>query len=473
MLILEKEEALKISSILASSYYQKWQDYLLRILRITRDKRNLNNHILLLAMQFKLAEVETKCWKLLKEGRLLKKDLTNKNSLTEREQSDLQGINDHILIHQQLIRMCRTICDGIAWRNLNYNRTFLSSVSRGFGAGSVDVSSQDFKSEFEWAYRISETMGSLVILNDLTRFLRIGDLTEIKEGIAFIHEIKKYGKDVKNLFTLKNLKPNAKISRQAKRLLEMQRIALTNEVLLDEKKVITKRIDVSLKSHIPKVKQLIRQSEKTTIAHGTFESGCISFEVTNFDTIKKNKVGLKKLKKLSFKDNNGDFVLVHSNWDSFYWDERQNFLRSIPPYSIYPFSAKDCIKLMSGSYLVKSHLNITKLKKVLIENNWEIEERNESDLDKELARFDSVSSKIFSKKYSLYKFTPNEGGLFIIKRGPFSITFDSLLYSRITMEYLTISSFLQILEAMYEQAAIKKSDDIFFPRFNNESSLWK
>ncbi len=470
--MLKKDFALKISSILASSYYKEWVDYFEKVLRATRSKRHKHKKNVLLAMQYKLAQAETLLWEKLRVGRERAKKLHEKGRLTPKEEKELRGLEDHILIHEQLIRISRTICDGIAWRNLNYNRTFLNSSARGFGAGSVDVNSKEFRSEFMWAHRISKALDSLVILNDLTHFLRVGDLTEIKDGVAFIHEIKKYGKDIKNMFTLKKVQGKAKISNQAKRLLELQRIAIINKARIGGIDIGTRIMELEPQTYTNKIKRLFRESEKKMIVSENFDD-CINIEVTNFRAIKGSKnVNVEELKKLSPKVESKDLVLVHSNWDTFYSDEKGNFIRSVPPYSIFPFSAKDCMYLISGYYLVKYTLNVTKLKEILKKHNWEIEDRNETDLDKQIAQFEKEKDRMFLVKEGLYAHSPDDHGLFIIRRGPFSVDFDAMFYARLTMEYLTFSSFLDILEYMYSVASQRQKSDAYFPRFKNENMLW-
>ncbi len=470
MYMLEKDYAGRIAAALASLYYQEWINYFEKVLRATRSKLH-NNKDTLLAIQLKLARIETQLWDLLREGRGKAKLLHAKTSLTPQETKDLRGFEENILIHEQLIRISRTICDGIAWRHLKYNRAFLLSSARGFGTGRVDVNSREFQSEFEWAYRISKALNSLVLINDLTRFLKVGDLTEINQNVAFIHEIKKYGKDVKNMFTLQNVKGKAKISNQAKRLLELQRIAFAGGAKISDTNVDTKKIDLELKTYTNKIKKLIRQSEKKMIVSENIEA-CLHVEVTNFKTIAEKKASIEELKGLSPKIETTDLLLTHSNWDSFYADKQGNFLRGAPPYSVYPFSAKDCLNLMSGNYLVKCTINVTKLKQILKENNWDIEERTEEDLDKQIADFEKDKETMFTVKDSLYAHVPEDGGLFTIRRGPFSVAMDSMLYCRLTMEYITLQSFLKILEEMYKIAAKRQRGDMYFPTFKNESEIW-
>ncbi len=98
--------------------------------------------------------------------------------------------------------------------------------------------------------------------------------------------------------------------------------------------------------------------------------------------------------------------------------------------------------------------------------------RTELDLDKQIATFEKEKEVMFTVKDGLYAHTPDDGGLFTIKRGPFSVALDAMLYCRLTMEYLTLESFLNILEFMYKIASQRRSDDAYFPRFRNENEFW-
>ncbi len=470
MLMLEKETALKIAGIVSSSYYNEMLAFYQKAFQVSRKRENRQNPDAILRIQLDLAKAETKLWEALREGRTVAKTLRAKSSLTEQEKNDLKGTEKHIFIHEQLIRISRTICDGIAWRCLNYNRTFLTSAARGFGAGDIDVTSRDFQSEFLWAYRISKKLGSIVIVNDLTRFLRVGDLTEINTDAVFVHEIKKYGDEVKNMFTLKPKEGNV-LSYQAKRLLELQRIALSNEALIEGQPVKTQKINVRVSSNIGKIKNLLRRSEQVLIASEDIEP-FITVEVINFDAIgKRPNVDTELLKTLTRPKPRGMY-LVHSNWDSFFSDERGNFLRAVPPYSVFPFDNRDCLKLMSGQFQVITTINIDGFKRELRRYGWDIRDTTEASLDKQLGEFDEAKKTMFTSKTPLYGQTPDEAGLFTVIRGPFQLAMTTMFYERLTMEYMTFKSLLALLEEMYRVAALRQKGDMYFPRFINEHELW-
>ena len=470
MYMLDKEIALKVADIVSRKYYEEMLAFYKEALVLSRSHAVRRDAKKLLGLQLDLAKAETNLWKVLREGRAKAKELHSKASLTPQDQTDLEGTERHIFIHEQLIRISRTICDGIAWRCLKYNRTFINSAARGFAAGDIDITNRDLQSEFEWAYRIMERRGGIVIINDLTHFLRVGDLTEIYDDSVFIHEIKKYGKEVKNMFTQKP-EEGKELSQQVKRLLELQRIGLLNEAIIDGQPVKTKHINVRLTSNIGKVKHLIRRSEQDLIASGDIES-FITVEVTNFEAIGRERhVDLEQLKSLTTPKSQG-FTLVHSNWDSYFSDERGNFLRGMPPYSVFPFDNRDCMKLMSGQLLLKTITDINGFKSALPRRGWEIEDATEADVDKELIGFEKAKGSMFTKKVPLYGKTPDEVGLFTVVRGPFHLPMSTMIYGRLTMEYMTFESLLRILEEMYRIASIRQAAEAYFPRFVNEALLW-
>lgn len=468
MYMLGKEKSFEISQILANKYYQKWVDYYRGVLRLTRDKRYKYNGKKLLIFQYGIAKTETLLWKKLKEGRILAKIYHEKSSLSPSEQKELTGIEEHIFIHEQLIRISKTICDGIAWRNLGYDYMFILSSARGFGSGAIDYKSPSFRSVYIWAHRISENLQSVVIINDLTRFLRIGDLTDIKDGIPFIHEIKKYGKDIKNMFTLK--KVNGKLSEQAIRLLELQRIALTGTAKVGSTNVGKNFIDIPIDTNFNKVKKLIFKSKVEITVSEQIEP-YLTIEVTNFLALMNNKeTDLEKLKAKSIKV---PISITHSNWDSFYSDERGNFLRMVVPYSIFPFTNEDCINFMSGNYLVQSKLDIPKLRSFLHQNGWETIDTDEKELDNILKQFEANRANMFSLNQPLYKEdTMEDVGLFTIKRGAFHMSMGTWLYSKLTSEFYSSTSLLNILEFAYKRAAERQSGDVYFPVFVDENKIW-
>ena len=468
MYILDKDKALKLARVLSTDYYQKFVDYLVGVLRASRDRRNRFDSQKILSIQYALLKYETDIWDLIREGRKKAKTLRTKKKLTSKEQVDLRGIEDHIFIHEQIIRISQTIIDGIAWRCLNFNRTILSSSCRGFGTGAVDIRGKS-NDEFEWALQILQKFNSTVLINDLTRYLRIGDLIEIRpDKKVLVHEVK--GKKISNVITLSRKKKN-KLSEQEKRLIELQNIIIMNDAVIDGEVVRTQQMKTQLKTHINKLKILINKSYRQGNIYVQVEP-FLTIEITNYFAIGKNKTEIEEIKKNMYEHDANDLILVHSNWDSFFNDEKGNFLRAMPPFSIFPLSSKDSTYLMSGHYCVKTFLDINKLKSSFIKAGYAIEETTDSELDKQIKWFEDNKQDMFLRKKSLYANVSPEAGLFTIHRGPFSLRLTAVHYSKLTSEYVTFKSFLEMVDEMYELAKTKRKNDAYFPRFSNEHTYW-
>lgn len=471
--ILKPEIVEKIYKILPNSNYSEWIIYFEKILRATRQKKHKHNKRKLLRFQLGFAGIETKTWDNLRKTRETVKKLKALTILTEEQKNDLQNYESNIFINEQIIRISRTICDGIAWRNLKYNRTFLVSASRGSQAGDVNANDIGFKSEFRWACKISEAFNSVVLMNDTTRFLRIGDLTEINEKGIFIHEIKKKGKDVKNIHTLSNLKSTDKLSNQARRLLELQRIAFSNAPILKDRDVRTHKFKTSLRNNFEILKRLIKRAEKEFIVTEEIDS-CLMVEVIDQEALIKdirNGNETKVTSDLMIEARQKGYI-IHSNYDAFYSDDRGNFLRTTIPYSIYPFSDKKCMAMISGLLRVSCFLNLEKFSKILNDNGWKTKFPTEADIDKQIKTFENAKEKMFTVKESLYDFAPEQIGIIEISRDSFNFSLTPEIHSRITMEFMSIETFLQLLEEMYILAHQRKQSDTYFIAFGNEAETW-
>jgi len=461
--------ALQLSDILHSDYYRAAVDYLTSIQRKCKDKRNRNNPSHILTIQHELLHNETKLWDLIKKGRSQIKILKIKAELSALENKKILSLQKHVFIHEQLIRISRTIADGIAWRSLNYNRTFLSSSSRGYAAGDPNVGGKS-KPELDWACRIFSKFNSILLINDLTRFLRVGDLTEIRPDKKIIlHEVK--GRKLINIYSIKKKGLNKKLTQQEERLLELQKIAVTNSAEIDGKITRTMQLQTSLKTHVGKVHNLIKKSKNEIYSSQLIES-FLTIDITNFRAVSQAKnFNFDELKtKLVLQES--DKLILHSNWDSFFWDIQGNFLRTMLPYSIFPLSSKDCTHLMSGHYLLKTYLNINSLKSSFIEAGYEIEETSEKNLDVNLSWFENNREKMFTKVKSLYQEISPDIGFFTIRRGHFSLKITPELTSKLTTEFFTFDCFLNMIEEMYNIASQRQRPDQYFPRFSNEDSYW-
>lgn len=88
---------------------------------------------------------------------------------------------DHIERVQRAVWQAeRDIVDGLAWRALDFDRTQVSVLSEGPEVARI-TSGAGFDAEIERLELIYRSTGNLVLHNDTTRCLRVGDLTRVYE----------------------------------------------------------------------------------------------------------------------------------------------------------------------------------------------------------------------------------------------------------------------------------------------------
>lgn len=464
MFILGKEKSSQVVQAISSLYYKKWISWYERTLAYSRHARYSKDPMKMLAFQYGMAKAETKLWAVVREGR---RSIAKLEGKKEPNIDQIKKLKKQIEIHRLLIHISRTICDGVAWRTLRYNRMFISSSSRGRGAGPVEINTPDFKGEFSWAhYIVSKWPKSFALLNDLTQVLRIGDITEITdEGTPLIHEIKGNGKKIQNVFTSRK---KQKLSKQEMRLFELQRIGIKREIKLPEGTVSHIQFMTPYFSNFKKVEKALRQAGRQAFTSCAIEN-FHTIEIINFSLV--NAHTLEEIKSKSVPEQ-GKKLMVLSNWDSLFEDEVGNFLRVSVPYSIFPFSNHICMQLLSGNYQLMSKLDIEALQCFLIYHGWSIENPTEEDLDKQLLAFKNMRSEIFTKGKSLYEDSLNDIGLFTIKKGPFTMPFAISLYTRVIQEFMSGQTLLGVIEESYERARRSQHAYMYYPLFD-ESKIWR
>ncbi len=468
MHFLSSEQRNQIFLIMNDSYYIDRVNYLSEFLEKTRDPKIKVDPDKLLSLQFEAANFETKVWQVMAEQREIIKDLKEKNNLTEQEQKDLERTRDNLESHIQLLRILHTIFDGVAWRSLKYNRLFLTSAARSTTSGAFNIHLKSSESLFSWAYSIQKDHKGIVLINDLTRFLRIGDLTEVFKNTAVVHELKKNGERIINFKTLK-LRKGAKISDQTRKMLELQQIAFTGKIILDDGAELEQRFSqTKLDTHFSTVESLLETSKQQIVARRQLEP-FIQLSILNLEKAYTRPHNMKKyFKSFRYTGWSTQWQLSHTNYDHFFYDELGNFIRNQAPFSIYPLSNELCMKLMSGQILIKSTINYELLIQELRCQGWQtaVNEPNiPSDREEKLKH-------IFDNKKFIFANVGDDDGFIKIKRGPFDMVIPQNWIAMMSMEFMTFETLCNTLEEIYRQAIIVQAPMTVFPEFPNSEEVW-
>ena len=424
-----------------------------------------------LHIQLSLADFLDKCFAAIKEGKVLAKKLKKKigeetDDIAKSELiKELDGVQMHLFAHKNVARIAKYVVDGIAWRRLNYDRPIIRLLSSNKRAISIDVKEPGLRGVLNVARGITTRHKSYVIINDLTNFIRIGDLTEIHKKAIYIHECKQKGKLVRNIFTLlRDLRKIKNISKQTEQLLTAQTAITHRKIIVNDKLTVQiEDLDVPFYSHLRAVKSVISKTRRK----GYYSKSLASYLfVTCLDlkkAAKQTKVVEWKRSPLPVQWNQKDFIVPFTNTDTFYKNE-DAFIPNWTPYSIFPFSAKSCMALLSGNIVLTALLNLTKLYEFLGDNGWEVDGANEEDL---VSRYDA-SMPLVPNPGIAYQYDET---LCILKRGAFRLALPATLVFRIGMDFLSPKTILLEAEKLFNDAVPLK-EDILAINLTQEKRVW-
>jgi len=335
--------------------------------------------------------------------------------------------------------------------------------------GYIDINEPGFRGVLNIAKSMAWHRKNVVIINDLSNFLRVGDLTEFSKLGILIHESKAKGRRIKNIFTLlQDVSRVSKISKQSERLLKIQTAITHKKIFIDNNQTVKiKDIKVPFENYLRDVKKIILKAKK----EGFFSkkiSDCLI--VSCLDLIK--SIQLMQIGKIRdwkhFKTtedwDEADFIFPFSNTDSFYKNE-DYFIPNMTPYSIFPFPSKICLELLSGRLILAARLNISKVYHYFEENGWEVEGIS---LDKFIKR----GKKLESLYPDIYEAYHHDETLCILKRGKFNLAIPATIIFRIGMDFMTEKTILLEAEHTYKKAVPFK-DEWSAINILGERNIWK
>lgn len=426
-----------IASIINDKYYINWIEHLkIKVLNTSRQEDLYNDPFNILFLQFKIVELITNIEKAIKECK-------EKNKKGRKYEFSL-------FLHQQLLRITKSIADGLSWRVLGFDRPFLRIMAEAKRyPSSVQFSSHSYKKTQLKAFELALFNNSKVLLNDITNFLRFGDLIEIIEKEVKIHELKKSGKKIINLKKINEQllnNPKAKISNQIKKLVAAQR-ARDKRVLISNREFRIIDLDIKFKNNLKDVESLINDTEKNLFSTKVFGNylkvSCLNNsklikDKKRFDEIIENDV--KNILEFEKKD----IIIPISNIDTFY-EGNGDFAKNATPYSIFPFKTDICMGLLSGKYNLMSFINYSEIRRLFIKDGWEIIDH---DLNQLLVDNEKIKQNLFTGE--LFQHRINES-FFSIKKGNFIAEIPIIWIQRIGTDFLKPQLLIDMYNFIYSR----------------------
>ncbi len=286
----------------------------------------------------------------------------NSESDHEDYEKDIENLKIHNSTSRLIITALREIIDGIVWRYFDYNRALLYIVADKQPVDLINADKGLMSSLYELA-DVFNKKGDRAILNDISNFLRIGDVTNIKSDgtIEFI--------EVKSSKTR-----GARFTRQKERMREIVELFNTRVGELDGQKFILSESNVRQTNYLKQLKDSIHRARN--IGYDSILIGShLIVETLDFRTIiykDKNKDKFEKYfesKHKSIKDrwsNNGDFIVKHLSID------KLRYAKNYAPYTIFPFEDDIIADILMGKLIIVYYLNNNEVIRVLEKGGWDV-----------------------------------------------------------------------------------------------------
>jgi len=279
-------------------------------------------------------------------------------------QNCYEGVQNYIEAAEWIIRQLRSIGDSIAWRFLKYDRLALRLLAE-HDYVQVPEADRGLLAEFEAIHDLDER-GYSFILNAITNFLRVGDITifDEKNGTYRLMEVKT------------SLKHSNKIRRQSEYRDFIQE-CLELDVLNIKGVTITKQIsDKPLLTYVKSVDSAITEANSEFassrlfgdyLSIGVFALAkmlkeCSEAERENLldKTFNRCLSVIKRKDDICLPPLSNIFCMAH-------------FIPNFAPYPIFPLNYDARLKLLTGDLILISILNISGLARWLIKHGWEVE----------------------------------------------------------------------------------------------------
>ena len=236
------------------------------------------------------------------------------------------------------IRIVKDIADGIAWRALSYDRLAIRQMANKPHTGALVLDS--LQPELAAAIAHAERTGHVVVVNDLTNFLRFGDFTAVGDGRVTVAEIKQGRGSARS----------GKARKQRKKL--EKTLGFLNAgvgVAPDGSPAVLLPTAARARSHMREVQQLFRESA---------ERGCAYARLTDslaVEVIRPELIIDQDATRIVFHNpfSQSPRCLVHHTYELF-----DAWSPNVAPFSIFPLAASDCAAILTGSAGVFAYLNL-------------------------------------------------------------------------------------------------------------------
>lgn len=351
----------------------------------------------------------------------------------EEKKAIIENIEGEIDFHETSTKVYREIADGIAWRTLGFNRALLYYLVSRPSPGPISL--EGIESELlEWS-RIYDSREGISILNDITSFLRVGDVTNLKnDGTLEFVEIK-----------TKRPRGGARFSRQKERLQQTVELFSCGKATFKEESLAIDEFDIKPDNYLNNVLNLINDAMRVGVAITSIGEHLLVYCLDlRTGSMEKAKTILDPVIDRTMERWDGDIIIPLRSLEKF------KYGRTYAPYSIFPFPNDICVSLMAGALLLTTFLNLSKVMEYFEGRGWAISESPEEHLKQ--------STDIL------------ETHTMTVKKGPLYVKVPPMDIGRLAFEFLRPRVLVQLFEEYY--AIGRREGSYSIVNFQGEKDIW-
>jgi hypothetical protein len=373
----------------------------------------------------------------------------------DRDGEHLEDFDMAIAVARRLAHVIREIADGIAWRTLRYDRAAIYQLALKNPTGHLELEST--AQELAYADVHVRSTGDLVIMNDLTNFLRYGDYTAVAgDGTVRIAEVKGGKGSAKS----------GRATRQRRKLDEVLQFLHSSVRLTDHGAAALFLHKTRPRTHLEAVCQVIRQARVEGSAHARL-SDCLAVDAWDTEVL---------FEQGRTPDLLSPFVQSRQAYSRHSLTFFDTFPRNVAPYSVFPFPDQDCTDLMTGALWLHTHFNHGNLVRCLRRRGFSVRLPTNSEIEA-YEQLRPGERRRARDEPAIRLWRPPDNKV---------LTLSGALLSRLLYEYLDEECFVDCAEEVFalpesaltlfpaaeEMLPLAESGLTLFPAFDSEADLW-
>lgn len=353
-------------------------------------------------------------------------------------------IKQEIFVQELILKNLKDLADGIAFRYFDYDRALLYYLGENPPRGPIKPHPGMIVELEVWSEAFDYGQAK-ALMNDITNYIRIGDITVFHDNgvIEFI--------EVKSGKSMRGRKRRARLLRQQNKLEETIKFFNTGITEVDGQELSIKKIPLKPKYYFDSVSKLIQETKDRGASYSLIEDYLL-VECVDF----KNKKSAEEITGY-FKENtkpiiekwikNGDYI-----FGPVFFHERLDFSHNLTPISIWPFDSSTCADLMMGRLMMTIEANISQIQRKFESEGWKVK-KSVLDMKKEEKEINKLTS------------------LMTIEKNGFVVEVPPGILGRSIFEFLSLSTLIETFVWEHQNTPVDQGGLVLIS-YENEKENW-